>query len=256
MGTALMEARALGKSFDSGDVLVDVSLRVERGEVHCLLGDNGAGKSTLIKILCGVHAPSRGTLRFEGRDVVFASPREALDCGIAAVYQDLALLPLMSIARNFFLAREPVRGWGPFRRVDWRRARAVAQAALHDLGVDVRDPRRAVGTLSGGERQSLAIARAVHFGAKLLILDEPTAALGVVQTTRVLRMVRRLRDRGLGIVLITHNVRHACAVGDRFSVLDRGRLRGTFARDAIEVDALQDLMAGGQSVDAWTRELG
>jgi simple sugar transport system ATP-binding protein len=255
MSDVLIEACHVGKSFGSLQALSDVSMQVLRREIHCLLGDNGAGKSTLIKILAGVHAPTTGELRFEGERVAFGSPREALDRGIATVYQDLALIPLMSITRNYFLGRELTRGRGPLQRIDWKESRRIVLDEMHRLGVDVRDPEQPVGTLSGGERQSVAIARAVHFGAKLLILDEPTAALGVAQTTMVLKTVRRLRERGISIVLITHNVQHAYAVGDRFSVLDRGRSRGTFAKDEIELHELQNLMAGGKSVDDLSREV-
>lgn len=255
MNETLIEALHVSKSFGSSQALSDVSLRIFRREIHCLLGDNGAGKSTLIKILAGVHPPTAGELRFEGAPVTFGSPREALDRGIATVYQDLALIPLMSVTRNFFLGRELTRGRGPLRRIDWKESRRIVLQEMNRLGMEVRDPEQLVGTLSGGERQSLAITRAVHFGAKLLILDEPTAALGVAQTTRVLKTVRKLRERGISIILITHNVRHAYAVGDRFSVLDRGRSRGTFTRGEIELDALQNLMAGGKSVDDLSREL-
>jgi simple sugar transport system ATP-binding protein len=247
----LIEAIGLHKHFGPVVALQGVSLSVNRGEVVCLLGDNGAGKSTLIKVLAGVHAPDGGTFRVAGRAVRFASPRAALDAGIATVYQDLAMVPLMSIARNFFLGREPTRGIGPFRRFDKRLADDVTLVEMRRIGIDLRDPDQAVGTLSGGERQCVAIARAIYFGAKVLILDEPTSALGVAQTAMVLEYIDRVRRRGLGVVFITHNVRHAHAVGDRFTVLNRGRTLGTFHRAQIGRDELQNLMAGGRDLQGY-----
>jgi simple sugar transport system ATP-binding protein len=203
---------------------------VQAGEVMCLLGDNGAGKSTLIKTLAGVHPPDEGQYLVEGKEVHFNSPRDALNHGIATVYQDLAMIPLMSISRNFFLGSEPTRGWGPFKRFDVKFADRVARAEMLKMGIDIRDPSQPVGTLSGGERQSVAIARAVYFGAKVLILDEPTAALGVKQAGVVLRYVAQARARKLGVIFITHNPHHAYAVGDKFTILKRGRTVGTFTK--------------------------
>jgi simple sugar transport system ATP-binding protein len=245
----LLELDRVSKFFGTVIALQDVSVQLRRGEVHCLLGDNGAGKSTLIKILAGVHPPSLGTYRVDGAPVAFASPRDALDRGIATVYQDLALVPLMSVSRNFFLGREPTRTrWGVFRVFDRRLAARVATERLADLGIAVRDAEQAVGTLSGGERQCLAIARAIHFGARVLILDEPTAALGVKQSANVLRIVARARDRGISVIFITHNVHHAYPVGDRFTLLNRGRSMGTFARTEISRDEVLHMMAGGQEM--------
>jgi simple sugar transport system ATP-binding protein len=245
----ILELDRVSKFFGAAIALQDVSLRLGRGEVHCLLGDNGAGKSTLIKILAGAHPPSLGTYRVDGAPVVFGSPRDALDRGIATVYQDLALVPLMSVSRNFFLGREPTRTrWGMFRVFDRQLAARVATERLADLGINVRDAEQAVGTLSGGERQCLAIARAIHFGARVLILDEPTAALGVKQSANVLRIIARARDRGISVIFITHNVHHAYPVGDRFTLLDRGRSMGTFAKTAISRDEVLHMMAGGQEL--------
>jgi simple sugar transport system ATP-binding protein len=192
----------------------------------------------------------------EGRPVRFDSPRDALDAGIATVYQDLAMIPLMSVTRNFFMGREPTRGFGPFRWVDFDHCDAVTREEMHRIGIDVRDPHQAVGTLSGGERQCVAIARAVYFGAKVLILDEPTSALGVAQTSMVLKYIHQVRQKGLGVIFITHNVRHAYAVGDRFTVLNRGRTLGTSAKADIKIDELQNLMAGGKELQAVSEELG
>jgi simple sugar transport system ATP-binding protein len=251
----LLELRNLGKVFGSVIALDGVSLAVRAGEVHCLLGDNGAGKSTLIKTLAGVYGPSRGELLLDGQPMHFASPREALDRGIATVYQDLATVPLMSVARNFFMGREPTRGFGPLRRLDLAFMDATVRRELANLGIEIRDSSQAVGTLSGGERQSLAIARAVFFGARVLILDEPTSALGVHQASVVLRLVARARARGLGVILITHNVQHAWPVGDVFTLLDRGRSLGTFRKGEISRERLTELMAGGRGLVDLAAEL-
>lgn len=253
--TPLLEVRNITKYFGSVIALQDVSLSVYAGEVMCLLGDNGAGKSTLIKILSGVHPPSEGEYLVSGKPVHFGSPRDALDRGIATVYQDLAMIPLMSIARNFFLGSEPTSGWGPFKRFDMGYANRVAREELMKMGIDVRDPSQPVGTLSGGERQSVAIARAVYFGAKVLILDEPTAALGVKQAGTVLRYVAQARARNLGVIFITHNPHHAWAVGDRFTILKRGRTLGTFTRSEISREEVVRLMSGADELDALSHEL-
>jgi simple sugar transport system ATP-binding protein len=252
----LIEVRDIVKTFGSVIALSGVSMMVRRGEVLCLLGDNGAGKSTLIKTLSGVHRPTTGAFLVEGRPVAFRSPRDALDTGIATVYQDLAMIPLMSITRNFFMGREPRRGMWPFDRIDFAHANSVTREEMHRIGIDIRDPHQAVGTLSGGERQCVAIARAVYFGAKVLILDEPTSALGVAQTAMVLKYIHQVRNKGLGVIFITHNVRHAYVVGDRFTVLNRGRTLGTFEKDAIGIEELQNLMAGGKELAELSSDLG
>ncbi|HEX2690109.1 MAG TPA: ATP-binding cassette domain-containing protein [Kofleriaceae bacterium] len=253
----VLELDNVSKFFGTVIALRDVTLRLKRGEVHCLLGDNGAGKSTLIKILAGVHPPSLGTYRVDAEPVVFDSPREALDRGIATVYQDLALVPLMSVYRNFFLGREPTRtSWGIFRVFDRRLAVKVAIEGLADMGILVRDAEQVVGTMSGGERQCLAIARAIHFGARVLILDEPTAALGVKQSANVLRIIARARDKGISIIFITHNVHHAYPVGDTFTLLDRGRSMGTFQKSEISRNEVLNMMAGGQEMADLMSELG
>ncbi|MCA0145865.1 ATP-binding cassette domain-containing protein [Blastococcus sp. LR1] len=251
----LLELRDLGKDYGSVIALDGISATVRAGEVTCVLGDNGAGKSTLIKILSGVHRADRGELLLDGAPVAFGAPREALDAGIATVYQDLAMIPLMAIWRNFFLGAEPTKGWGPFRRFDGAQARDVTRRELAAMGIDIRDPDQPVGTLSGGERQSVAIARAVYFGARVLILDEPTSALGVKQAGVVLRYVAQARDRGVGVVLITHNPHHAYPVGDRFLLLNRGRSLGEFAKEDISREELTRLMAGGAELDALAHEL-
>jgi simple sugar transport system ATP-binding protein len=253
---ALIDVRNLVKHFGSVIALSGISMTVRAGEVMCLLGDNGAGKSTLIKTLSGVHKPSDGEFLVEGEHVNFTSPRDALDAGIATVYQDLAMIPLMSVTRNFFMGREPTRGIWPFRYVDFDHCDGITREEMKRIGIDVRDPNQAVGTLSGGERQCVAIARAVYFGAKVLILDEPTSALGVAQTSMVLKYIHQVRQKGLGVIFITHNVRHAYAVGDRFTVLNRGKTLGTFDKSGIQIDELQNLMAGGKELQSLSNELG
>jgi len=251
----MIELRDICKFFGGVIALNEVSFAVEAGEVHCLLGDNGAGKSTLIKILSGVHRPSRGDILIQGEPVVLHSPKDALDRGIATVYQDLALVPLMSVGRNFFLGREPVRKSGPLRLFDVELANSTTLAALREMGIMLRDADQPVGTLSGGEKQCVAIARAVHFGAKVLILDEPTSALGVHQASVVLKLVAQARARGIGVVFISHNVHHAYAIGDRFTVLNRGRPIGTHKKADITRDALTGMMAGGKELIDLEREL-
>jgi simple sugar transport system ATP-binding protein len=247
-GAPAIEVRRVSKSFGHVAALRDVSLRAPRGAVTCLLGDNGAGKSTLIKVLSGVFQPNTGSVLVDGEEVTFRTPRQALDAGVSTVFQDLATIPLMSIVRNFFLGREPTLG-APFRLVDWRRAEEVTREALAEMGITLRDASQPVGTLSGGERQSLAIARALHFGASVLILDEPTSALGVREAANALRHVQAVRDRGLAVILITHNVTHAYAVGDRFVVLDRGEVTAELEREETTSQELQELMAGGGEVE-------
>jgi simple sugar transport system ATP-binding protein len=235
--------------------LKDISMSVRAGEVMCLLGDNGAGKSTLIKILSGVHQPSEGEYLFNGQPVHLNSPRDALALGIATVYQDLAMIPLMSVSRNFFLGSEPTKGWGPVRRFDVKTADRVTRDELAKMGIHIRDTEQAVGTLSGGERQSVAIARAVYFGAKVLILDEPTAALGVKEAGVVLRYIAQARARGLGVIFITHNVHHAYPIGDRFTLLNRGRSYGTFAKTEVSREEVVAMMAGGEELEELSHEL-
>ena len=251
----LLEIRNISKFFGSVIALKDISTTVRAGQVTCVLGDNGAGKSSFIKVLSGVHRPDEGELVLDGRPVAFDTPRHALDSGVATVYQDLAMIPLLAVWRNFFLGSEPVRGWGPLRRFDREKAKAITRQELADMGIDIRDPDQPVGTLSGGERQSVAIARAVHFGARLLILDEPTSALGVKQAGVVLRYIVQARDRGLGVIFITHNPHHAYPVGDRFLLLKRGRSLGDFAKSEVSLAELTQMMAGGAELEALTHEL-
>ena len=251
----LMEARDVSKYFGHVVALEDISMQIKAGEVTCLLGDNGAGKSTLIKIFSGVHQPDKGSMALDGEEVTFNSPRDAIDRGIATVYQDLAMIPLMGISRNFFLGREPTKGVGPFEMFDVKKADRITREELGKIGISLRDTTQPVATLSGGERQSVAIARAVYFGAKILILDEPTSALGVKQASIVLRYVARTREQGLGVIFITHNVHHAMLIGDRYTVLSHGHSLGSFEKGEVNQDEVERLMAGGAELEKLSQEL-
>jgi simple sugar transport system ATP-binding protein len=255
MTAPLLEVDGIGKYFGSVIALRDVSAELSAGEVLCVLGDNGAGKSTLIKILSGVHQHDEGRMLVDGEEVRFASPRDARAKGIATVYQDLAIVPLMSIWRNFFLGAEPRKRFGPIGWLDAGRAKEIVRRELNEMGVAIRDPDQPAGTLSGGERQSVAIARAVYFGARVLILDEPTSALGVKQAGVVLKYVLQARDRGVAVIFITHNPHHAYPVGDRFVILNRGRSLGSYAKTEIDQQELTRLMAGGRELAELEHEL-
>jgi simple sugar transport system ATP-binding protein len=255
-GTAIIEVKAIGKSYGSIIALTDVTTSVKAGEVTCVLGDNGAGKSTFIKILAGAHDHSAGEFIVDGTARHFGSPRDALALGIATVYQDLAVVPLMPVWRNFFLGSEIRKGVGPLKSLDVKAMKTITKKELLDMGIDLRDVDQPIGTLSGGERQCVAIARAVYFGARVLILDEPTAALGVRQSGVVLKYIAAARDRGLGVIFITHNPHHAWPVGDRFMILRRGRSMGDFAKSDMTLDELVTMMAGGAELQALSHELG
>jgi simple sugar transport system ATP-binding protein len=251
----LLEVDKICKYYGNVVALKDITTHVNAGEVTCILGDNGAGKSSFIKILSGVHRPDEGRVLVDGEQVAFSSPRDARALGIATVYQDLAMVPLMSIWRNFFLGAEPMKRAGPLRWVDHQVAKRTVREELNEMGIDIRDPDQPVGTLSGGERQSVAIARAVHFGARVLILDEPTSALGVKQAGVVLKYILQARHRGVAVIFITHNPHHAYPVGDRFVILNRGRSMGSFAKSEIDSEELVRLMAGGRELAELQHEL-
>lgn len=245
----VLEVKGLGKQFGSVVALADVNVALRAGEVTCVVGDNGAGKSVFIKMLCGLIRPSEGQVLLDGQPTEFRSPRQARAQGIVAVYQDLALAPMMSLWRNFFMGGEPVKGWGIFQRFDVNYAKQAMQSELEKLGVDLGDPDRAAHTLSGGERQGLAIGRAMYYGARVLIMDEPTSALGVRQSGAVLRLIRRAAQRGTAVVLVTPKPQHAFWVGDRFLVFQRGRLVEDRSSDTLTLESLSYLMAGGGEVD-------
>jgi simple sugar transport system ATP-binding protein len=248
---ALVKLTNVGKRYGAVIALHDINMEVSAGEVTCVLGDNGAGKSTLIKIIAGLHQPSSGVYEVEGDPVSFNSPREALDRGIATVYQDLAVVPLMPVWRNFFLGNEVRKG----PRIDIPSMKKMCKDELLAMGIDLRDVEQPIGTLSGGERQCVAISRAVHFGAKVLILDEPTAALGVKQSGVVLKYIIQARERGLGVIFITHNPHHAYPVGDRFLLLNRGASIGNYEKSQVTREELTGLMAGGAELEQLSHEL-
>ncbi len=242
----LLEVRGISKRFGGIQALRDVSLKIHRGEVLGLLGDNGAGKSTLIKIITGVYAPDSGEIYFEGRRVHFSSPHDARALGIETVYQDLALVEQMSIARNFFLGAEPTRRWLFWRVLDFREMNRIARQALQEIGIQtLRSPEQEVARLSGGERQSIAIGRAIHFGAKLLILDEPTSALSIKETNKVLGYIEEARNRGLGVIFITHNLYHVYPIADRIVVLEHGTVVGNFRKGEVSLEEVSALIAHG-----------
>ncbi|MEU1307115.1 ATP-binding cassette domain-containing protein [Streptomyces shenzhenensis] len=251
----VVELRGAGKSYGNIRALHGVSLEVHPGKVTCVLGDNGAGKSTLIKIISGLHQHTEGDFLVDGASVRFSTPRDALDKGIATVYQDLATVPLMPVWRNFFLGSEMTKGPWPLRRLDIARMKQTADHELREMGIVLDDLDQPIGTLSGGQRQCVAIARAVYFGARVLILDEPTAALGVKQSGVVLKYIAAARDRGLGVIFITHNPHHAYMVGDHFSVLRLGTLELSAPRDRINLEELTNHMAGGADLAALKHEL-
>ncbi|MEU9154842.1 ATP-binding cassette domain-containing protein [Streptomyces sp. NPDC048417] len=253
--SATVELRGAGKSYGNIRALHGVSLSVHPGKVTCVLGDNGAGKSTLIKIISGLHQHTEGDFLVDGEPVHFSTPRQALDKGIATVYQDLATVPLMPVWRNFFLGSEMTKGPWPVRRLDIEKMKKTADHELREMGIVLDDLEQPIGTLSGGQRQCVAIARAVYFGARVLILDEPTAALGVKQSGVVLKYIAAARDRGLGVIFITHNPHHAYMVGDHFSVLRLGTLELSASRSEITLDELTNHMAGGAELAALKHEL-
>ena len=255
MSDYLVQFNNISKFFGKVIALKDVTMKLRKGEIMCLLGDNGAGKSTLIKTLAGVHKPDEGEIIIEGKKTIFDSPKDALDMGIATVYQDLALVSLMSVTRNFFMGREPLKGPPFFKTFDIEKANKIAAERMGQIGIDVRDPSQAVGTMSGGERQCLAISRAIYFGAKVLVLDEPTSALGVHQASVVLKYIVKAASQGLAVILITHNVHHAYPVGNSFTVLNRGKSLGTYEKKNITREKLLSMMAGGEELDKLEVEL-
>ncbi|MDT7751283.1 MAG: simple sugar transport system ATP-binding protein [Pseudonocardiales bacterium] len=254
-GTPLVEMDGVGKAYGAIRALEGINLTVNAGEVACVLGDNGAGKSTLIKIISGLHPHTEGTLKVDGTEARFSSPRESLDRGIATVYQDLAVVALMEVWRNFFLGSEIRKGKYPLAPLDIKAMRDIADAELKKMGITVKDINQPIGTLSGGQRQCVAIARAVYFGARVLILDEPTAALGVTQSGVVLKYTAAARDAGLGVVFITHNPHHAFMVGDHFIILKLGRRVLDKKRSEVTLEELTTEMAGGQELAELTHEL-
>lgn len=251
----IIEMVDIGKDYGRIRALEGVSLTVRSGEVTCVLGDNGAGKSSLIKIMSGLHQADSGVMKVNGVETRFDSPRDALRAGIATVYQDLAVVDLMETWRNFFLGSELRQKIPVIRPLDIDKMRTITADELAKLGIRLNDVNQPLGTLSGGERQCVAIARAVYFGAKVLILDEPTAALGVKQSGIVLKYVDLAREAGVGVVFITHNPHHAFLIGDHFAVLSLGRMSLNARREDITIDQLITEMAGGSELTALARQL-
>ena len=237
--------RGITRTFGHIVALRNVDFCVYNREIVALLGDNGAGKSTLIKILTGIHPPTRGDIHLQGRPVRLTSPHDAREQGIETVYQDLALIPRMSIARNFYLGRELLRNVGPVRLLDRAVMNDRVSGALADIGIHIRNPDEPVAALSGGERQSIAIGRALHFGSKLLILDEPTSALSVGETRKVLGYITAAREKGLSVIFITHNIHHVFEVADRLTVLSHGEKVGDFRRENVTLDEVAEMVMGG-----------
>ncbi len=254
--TPTISVDKLVKKFGTFTALNGVSLDVYPGEVHALLGDNGAGKSTLIKTLSGVHMPTSGSILIEGKPVRFRSPRDASNAGIGTVYQDLALNQLASVTRNFFMGREMAVGVRPFGILRMKTMNRITREEMLKLGIDISDPSQAVGTMSGGQRQTLAIARAIYFGARVLILDEPTSALGQKQQMEVLKTIKRVQSLGdIAIILITHNEIHAKLVADRFTFLSLGEVIGQGTKDDLDGPEIRRLMAGGAELADLEQEL-
>ena len=250
---AVIELKNITKSYGSFDALRGVNLAVSEGEVTCVLGDNGAGKSTLIKILAGLHQPTSGEVLIDGQPTTFTSPRDSIDTGIATVHQTLAIVDELSVWRNFFLGQELTGRFGVLRDAEMKQ---ICAKQLLEMGIDIPDVEVDAGNLSGGQRQVVAIARAVYFGARVLILDEPTAALGVKQSGVVLRFVAAARDRGIAVVLVTHNPHHAFLVGDHFTILKLGRQELDAPRAEVTLEELTHQMAGGGELEALSHELG
>jgi simple sugar transport system ATP-binding protein len=242
----LMEVVGLTKRFGAVTALSEVTFQVAAGEVHALLGDNGAGKSTLIQILNGVIQPTSGELRWEGKPVSMRSSRDAMALGISVVFQDLAIVPDLSITRNLFLGRESLisRKIGPFSVLNMAAANSKARQALQDVGIVIRNPDQSALKLSGGERQSIAIARAVYFESRLLIMDEPTSALSLKETAKVLTYIQQARDKGVAVVVITHNLHSIYPLADRFTVMSHGKSLGTFGKEAVTTEQLSEMIYG------------
>ncbi|WP_080792319.1 ATP-binding cassette domain-containing protein [Corynebacterium pacaense] len=248
----LIQLRDISKDYGAFRALEGINLQVNAGEVTCVLGDNGAGKSTLIKILSGLHPASSGEIIVDGESVDFSSPRDAIGAGIATVYQDLAVVGQMSVWRNFFLGQELTGRFGTLREQEMR---SITDQQLREMGIELHDVGVAVASLSGGQRQVVAIARAIYFGARVIILDEPTAALGVKQSGMVLRFIAAARDRGIGVIFITHNPHHAYLVGDHFVLLNLGRQVLDVPRSEVSLEQLTVAMAGGGELDSLSHEL-
>jgi simple sugar transport system ATP-binding protein len=248
MNDDLLVLEKITKKFGGIVALKDISLRVARGEIIRLVGNNGAGKSTLAKIIVGYYKPDSGKIFFEGREVRFSSPQEARRAGIEIVYQDMALVDYMSIYRNIFLGREIGRGFGPIKLLDKKSMRRAALNLIREIGISDKNPDTPVSKLSGGERQAIAIARAVYFGAKLVIFDEPTSALSVRETQNVLRLIRNLKERGIASMVISHNIHHVYSISDRIVVLEKGNKILDMPRKSTTPEEIEKVIAYGRVI--------
>ena len=244
----IVDMKDIVRRFGTVEALRGVDFTVRKGEVRALMGDNGAGKSTLIKVLTGVHTPTSGSITFDGEEVQINSPADARALGIETCYQDLALIPLMSIWRNFFLGRELTSSIGPLKWLKRKEMSIQCRDSLKDIGIHIRSANEKVGKMSGGERQSIAIGRAIHFGAKLLILDEPTSALSVKETGKVLSYIENAKSRGLPVIFITHNVNHIYQVSDSYTIIRQGKKVGTYMKGELSQQDIADLITGAREI--------
>ena len=229
------------KNFGNISALKDISMVTDSGKVHCILGDNGAGKSTLVNIISGVFHSDKGEYRVNDKIAQFETPREAIDAGISTVYQNLAIIPIMNIYRNFFLGNEPINN-KYFNMIDKKFSIDTTIRELKKFDINIEDPKRSAGTLSGGERQILAIARALYFGAKILILDEPTSALGVKESNKVVEQIIQLKEQNINVILVSHNIDQAFMLGDKFFIIKNGEMAGKFDKLETSANSLRTIL--------------
>jgi len=228
------------KNFGSISALKNISMVTDSGKIHCILGDNGAGKSTLVNIISGVFQPDQGEYKVNEKRVLFKNPRQALNTGISTVYQNLAIIPIMNIYRNFFLGNEPIRGHLNTINKDFAIETTIKELKKFDINIE--DAKRPAGTLSGGQRQILAIARALYFGAKILILDEPTSALGVRESAKVVEQIAQLKEHNINVILVSHNIEQAFSLGDEFFIFKNGELVGQFNKLETSANKLRSIL--------------
>jgi len=228
------------KNFGSISALKNISMVTDSGKIHCILGDNGAGKSTLVNIISGVFQPDQGEYKVNEKRVLFKNPRQALNTGISTVYQNLAIIPIMNIYRNFFLGNEPIRGHLNTINKDFAIETTIKELKKFDINIE--DAKRPAGTLSGGQRQILAIARALYFGAKILILDEPTSALGVRESAKVVEQIAQLKEHNINVILVSHNIEQAFSLGDEFFIFKNGELVGQFNKLETSSNKLRSIL--------------
>ena len=229
------------KSFGNISALNNVSMSTESGKIHCILGDNGAGKSSLVNILSGVFQPNKGEYHLNDRLIKLKNPRQAISLGISTVYQNLAIIPIMNIYRNFFLGNEPIKNKF-LKTIDKKCALDITIQELKKFDISINDPERPAGELSGGERQILAIARALYFGASTLILDEPTSALGVKESNKVVEQIMMLKKNNINVILVSHNIDQAFHLGDKFFILKNSNMVGVFEKDETSVNKLRTIL--------------